>query len=368
LLVVAGEPSGDRAAARVIDELGGDAGASFGIGGEHLARSGVELLARVSDLTALGIGESLGRLGAWLRAWASLREAVQIRRPRVALLVDTPEVGLPLARVLSADGVRVVYYVGPQVWAWRSGRLGLLGDRVDVVALVLPFEVPLYQRASVRAEFVGHPVLDEEPGMSRADVLQELALPGDTRLVAMLPGSRRSEVARLARPMIDAGARLVADRVALPVLAPGPVDDLEPVAAAARASGLRSLPPSLTVRDLLAAADAALVASGTATLEAAVELTPMAIVYRLGPLSWLAGRLLVDVPYVGLPSWIAGRQVVPELLQDQVTAAALDSVVRQLLDPAEQQRQRVELDRIRASLGGPGAAARVAALVRERLR
>jgi lipid-A-disaccharide synthase len=366
LLVVAGEPSGDRAAAPVVRALGDAAGAVFGIGGDRLAGAGIELLAHIRDLTALGLGDSLRRILAWGRAWYRVREEAILRRPRAALLVDTPEINLPLARSLSADGVRVIWYVGPQVWAWRARRLELLRDRAEVAALVLPFEKELYDRAGVNAEFVGHPLLDVPAGAPRAEVRAALGvLPAD-RLVALLPGSRRAEIAALSAPMIEAGARMASAGVRS-VLAP-----LRDAADAgllerAEASGIALLPRDLSARDLLGAADAALVASGTATLEAALVGTPLAVVYRVGPVSWLAARLLVDVPYVGLPNWIAGRRVVPELLQDEVDGPALAEMALALLDPIERRRQQVELAEVRARLGTPGAARRVARLVRERL-
>jgi len=366
LLVVAGEPSGDRAAAGVVSALGSAAGEAFGIGGEQMAGAGVDLLAHIRDLTALGVGESLVRIGAWGRAWCEVREEVVRRRPRAALLVDAPEFNLPLARTLTAAGVSVVWYVGPQVWAWRPWRLELLRDRTDVVALVLPFEKGLYDRARVRAELVGHPALDEPPGRSREDVRAALdASPGD-RLVALLPGSRRSERAALAPPMIEAGG-LLWDSGVRAVLAPGPDAGDESMFDRAAGSCVTVLPRGLSARELLGAADAALVASGTATLEAAIAGTPLAVVYRVGSASWLLARLLVEVPYIGLPNWIAGRRVVPELIQDEVHPRALAEMAAALLEPVERERQLRELGDVRARLGAPGAAGRVARLVRERL-
>jgi lipid-A-disaccharide synthase len=368
LLVVAGEPSGDRAAARVIDALGDAVDGVFGVGGDRLERSGVELRAHIRELTALGLGDSLRRLGGWARTWSRVRSACGERRPNAALLVDNPEFNLPLARVLSAAGIRVVYYIGPQVWAWRPGRLGLLGERTDVVALVLPFERSLYDRAGVRAVFVGHPVLDEAPAVSRDLVREQIGAAPGVPVVALLPGSRRAEIAALARPMIDAGAELAAAGAARPVLAPAPGALPGDLAERAQQLGVGVLPSSLVARDLLGAADAALVTSGTATLEAAVEGVPLAVVYRIGRLSWWVGRLMVDVEHVGLPNLVAGQGVVPELLQEAVNGPALAEAARRLLDPQEQLRQREVLATVRERLGRPGAAQRVADLVRERLR
>jgi len=366
LLVVAGEPSGDRAAAPVVGALGAELRGAFGVGGERLSLAGVELLAHIRGLTALGLGDSLSRFGAWGRAWCRVREAATARRPGAALLVDTPEINLPLARALTADGVPVVVYVGPQVWAWRPGRLGLLRDRSRIVALVLPFEKPLYDRAGVRAEFVGHPLLDEPAGAPPGGVRTALGVGAGEPLVALLPGSRRAEVAALLPPMVDAAVRLAAAG-ARAVLAPGPDTASAALLDLARAAGVAVLDRGQRARDLLGAADAALVASGTATLEAAIAGTPLAVVYRVGPLSWLAARLLVDVPYVGLPNWVAGRRVVPELLQAEANGPKLAETALALLEPVERQRQQQALAEVRERLGTPGAAARVAALVAEHL-
>jgi lipid-A-disaccharide synthase len=338
----------------------------FGIGGDRLANAGVELLAHIRDLTALGVGDSIGRLGAWSRAWCSVRDEAARRRPRVALLVDTPEVNLPLARALTADGISVVWYIGPQVWAWRPWRLQLLRDRSEVVALVLPFEKELYDQAGVRAEFVGHPLLDEPIGAGREQVRCALGVSPETPLVALLPGSRRAEVAALAEPMIDAGSRLRSLGIR-PVLAPGPDAQVAGLSDRAEAAGVAVLPTGHGARDLLGAADAALVASGTATLEAAIAGTPLAVVYRVGAVSWLLARLLVDVPYIGLPNWVAGRRVVPELVQDEAHGSAMAEMAAALLEPVERERQLVDLGDVCARLGQPGAARRVASLIRERL-
>jgi lipid-A-disaccharide synthase len=364
LLVVAGERSGDRIAARALSALRdrGDARA-FGIGGDALAALGVRLVAHVRDLSAIGVGAVAARLAAWASAWARLRGEIAQQRPRVALLVDAPDVNLPLARILTEQGVAVLLYVGPQVWAWRPRRLRLLKDRTRRVALVLPFEKPLYDAARVRASYVGHPLLDEPAPISRDDVRRTLGVGSDEPLVALLPGSRRSEVSAHAAPMVDA-ARILARRGARTAFAPAREAVSVAELAAARAAGCIAPGVALDARDVLAASDAALVASGTATLEAALLGTPLAVVYRLGIASRAVARALVDVPYVGLPNWVAGRRVVPELLEE-VTGDRLARAALGLLEPATAASMRGDFDGIRAALGPPGAARRVAELLRE---
>ena len=367
LLVVAGEPSGDRAAARVVEalDLSCERGV-FGIGGDYLAAVGVHLVSHIGDLTALGIAESVGRFGAWCSAWARLREQIERRRPTAALLVDAPDVNLPLARVLSEKKIPVVQYVGPQVWAWRRGRLRLLKERMDHVALVLPFEEEIYRRAGVRATYVGHPVLDEEPSAPRSIVRKRLHLAEKTPLVALLPGSRTSEVEALCGPMTEAGLRLLKEGICS-VFAPAPRAASAQTITAARSSGCAVLPSDVTVRDLLGACDAAIVASGTVTIEAALEGAPMAVVYKIDRISWAVAAFAMDIPYIGLPNWIAGRAIVPELLQDRVTGQSIADAARNLLQPDVAKSQRAELKNATDSLGPPGVGKRVSAILEEYL-
>jgi lipid-A-disaccharide synthase len=354
LLVMAGEPSGDRIASRVIEAVQRQHPCDvFGVGGDNMARAGAELVDHIDHLTALGIGDVARRFVRWSRVWANVRQAVAERKPKVALLVDSPEVNLPLARVLRQEGVQVVYYVGPQVWAWRRGRIGLLRERCDVTALILPFEKTIYDANRVHAVFVGHPLLDEPLPEPRERVRKGLGVGEQQKLVAFLPGSRPGEVTRHSAPMRSAAKRL-GERGVHTVFAPG--------VSSPDAS------QQWHTRDLLGAADGAVVASGTATLEAAVLGTPLAVVYRMGKLSWFTAKRLVKVPWVGLPNLVAGKQIVPELLQGHATGEAIFRQACTLLEPEEQRRQRRELGKVRERLGTPGAATRVAALVLERLK
>jgi lipid-A-disaccharide synthase len=361
LLIVAGERSGDRIAARALSALGVGGVRAFGIGGDALAALGVELVAHVRDLSAIGVGAVAARLAAWSSAWARLRREIAVRRPRVALLVDAPDFNLPLARVLTGEGAAVLQYVGPQVWAWRRRRLELLKERTRHVALVLPFEKPLYDAAGVRATYVGHPLLDEPAPLPRAAARRALGAGPDEPLVALLPGSRRSETSAHARPMSEA-AVVLGRRGIRTAFAPAP-DAFSPAElTSARDAGCLVPGEGLDARDVLGACDAALVASGTATLEAALLGTPLAVVYRLGFVSRALARALVDVPYVGLPNWVAGRRVVPELLED-VTGERLARAACDLLEAETTASMRRDFARIRDALGPPGAAARVADLL-----
>lgn len=363
VLVVAGEPSGDFAAAGVAREIIADHGVRvFGVGGDHMAREGVELVTNISTAAGMGIGATVGALGFWLKTWAKIRAVVDERCPKAALLVDSPELNLPLARVLKAAKIPVVYYIGPQVWAWRAHRLKLLKARTDNVALILPFELPLYQAAGIKAEFVSHPLLDVTARYSRAEVRRSLHVSDNMPLVAMLPGSRRAEVETMALPMIEAGLSVLRSG-GRAVLAPAPKVASAAVINKARFDGCTILPHKFTARDLLRACDAALVTSGTATLEAAIEGAPMAIVYKTDPVSFFAAKKLVKVPFAGLPNLLAKREIVPELFQDKVSGKNLFNAVKKLLSASEQARQKKELALVANQLGSPNAAIRVAQML-----
>jgi lipid-A-disaccharide synthase len=367
LLVVAGELSGDLAAARVVEALGKKCRLDIlAVGGDALQAQDVQMLAHTTSLSAMGVVDISKKASRWIETWALLRNQIEQQRPKVALLVDSPEINLPLARILKNSGTRVVYYIGPQVWAWRKRRLELLGKRTDIVALILPFEKEMYDAARVNAAFVGHPVLDEPRAADAALTRKKLGVPDTSSLVALLPGSRKGEIKRHSGPMIRAGAQLAHIGVKV-VFAPplGPISALS--LSQARAAGIDTLDSSVHVRDLLAAADAALVASGTATLHAAVAGVPMAIVYRLDEVSWLAARLVLQMPYIGLPNWIAGSKIVPELLQDEVSSESLFDQALKLLDSRERARQKEAFSSVVRALGTPGTARRVAELVLERL-
>ena len=365
VLVSAAEPSGDRAAARVVLQLRRNTDIRcFGIGGRHLAEVGVALLRNIERDASLGLADSARGLLRWSGIWAELRDRIRTERPVAALLTDAPDFHLPLARVLRAAGVPVVYYIGPQVWAWRPGRLQLMRKRADVTALILPFEKPLYDRAFAPAVFVGHPILDEPSPMQRESVRAALDLSSEDRLVALLPGSRQGEIARHLPAMADAARQFRAQNIAA-IAAPGSGIDVE---VQHRFADLRFLPRNLAARDLLSAADAALVASGTATLEATVARVPFAAVYRTDAVSFAVARHLLKLPYVALPNWIAGEKIVPELLQNDVTGPRLFETARLLLDEQVASNQRFALRRIARSLGEPGAARKTADLVLERLR
>ena len=363
LLVVAGEPSGDLHAANLIHELRAQRPEieAFGVVGERLRAAGVEALAHVEELSVMGLAEVVRQLPRLVHLARRVRRAALARRPDAAVLVDAPDFNLPLARHLHRAGVPVVVYIAPQLWAWRAGRVRRLRRDVAQVLSILPFEVEFFSRQGVAACYVGHPLLDE---LANA-VATPAARPGG--LLALLPGSRWQEVVALLPTMVAAATALRGAHAGLRaqlIVAPG----LE--AARVRALLGDAAPwVELVERDRyahLAAASAALVASGTATLECALLDVPMVVAYRLHPLTYAVARRLVQLPHVSLVNLVAGRAVVPELLQEACSAAALAAAAAPLLDEGGGE-QRQELARVRSLLGPPGASRRAAAAVARQL-
>ena len=374
LLVVAVEASADLHGAAVLRELRAlrPGLRAFGAGGPLLRAEGCETLVRAEDLSVMGIAEVLPAIPRIFRALRTLRRAAQERQPRAALLIDSPDFNLRLARKLRRLGVRVAYFIGPSVWAWRTYRVRQIARDVARMLVILPFEAEFYARHGVNAVYVGNPLADgfrpALPATStptttstpRADLRRTLGLDARRPVLALLPGSRRQEIRRI-WPALLGAARLLLERM----------PDLQLVVAVAptvRPEWLRADLPVAFVAgrapEVLAAADAAVVASGTATLEAALAQVPTVVVYRLSWLSWIVGRLLVRVPFVSLVNLLAGRGLVPELLQRDCTGARIAESAAPLLTAGEARDAQLEgMRQIREGLapaGSPGAARRAA--------
>jgi lipid-A-disaccharide synthase len=344
-VLVAGEASGDLHGADLLTALRARLPALevFGIGGQRLREAGMETVADAGEVATVGFLEGAGRLRALVRAYRALVRRIRTERPDLCVLVDFPEFNLRLARVAKRAGVPVLYYIGPQVWAWRRGRVRKIARRVDRLALVFPFEPPLYAARVPAVEFVGHPLLDRvRVTRSREETLRRHGLDPARRTVVLLPGSRPSEIDQLLPALLEAHVR--AAGLAVPVVA----DD---------------------TYNLIAAADLALVSSGTATLECALLECPMVIVYRVSALTAMLARLLVrGVRNIGMPNIVAGREVVPELLQRHANGAGIAAAARGILeDPGRHAAIVRDLRQVRERLGRGGAAGRAAAMALEML-
>jgi lipid-A-disaccharide synthase len=371
LLIVALEASADLHGAAVLRELRAlrPGVRAFGAGGPLLRAQGSETLVRAEDLSVMGIAEVLPALPRIFRALRTLRHAAQERRPRAALLIDSPDFNLRLARKLRRLGIPVAYFIGPSVWAWRTWRVRRIARDVARMLVILPFEADFYARHGVKAVYVGNPLADRfRPLLAastftstpRPDLRRELGLDPARPLLALLPGSRRQEVRRI-WPALLAAAGLLRERIPRLQLA-------VPVAPTVKRDWLATDLPVTFVEgratEVLAAADAAVVASGTATLEAALAQVPTVVVYRLSWLSWIVARLLVRVPFVSLVNLLAGRLLVPELLQRDCSGARIADSAAPLLVAGEARDAQLEgMREIRAGLapaGSPGAARRAA--------
>jgi lipid-A-disaccharide synthase len=361
LLVVAGEASGDLHGARLVTELRRLIPGLhvFGLGGDELRAAGLDPVAHSAEISVVGITEVLKILPRAREIFAELLRQVDLRRPRAAVLIDFPDFNLRLARELKRRGVRVVYYISPQVWAWRKGRVRTIADVVDRMLVLFPFEVGFYRDSGVDVAHVGHPLVDEVPQLPGVWEAGEPAA-GPYRL-SLLPGSRRSEIEALLPCMLDA-VRLLAERLPVQVsLIQAPTVPREMLEERVELSGL---PVRIVSEDRFAAvADShlALCASGTATLEIGLLGTPMIVLYRLGLWTWMLARMMVRLPFYSLVNLVLGRAVVPELLQWQATPERIAGEAERLLtDDVERARVRAGLAELRGRLGEAGASARAA--------
>ncbi len=352
LLVVAGEASGDRAASAVIARL--PAVEAFGLGGPALASQGVRLVGDLRASTALGVGEAGARAWSVMRAWRAVVRAARSRRPRAALLVNYTEFNARLAPQLRAAGVRVLWYGAPQVWAWRASRTMALRRSVDRMAVVLPFEAPIWRDAGIDAHYVGHPALETTP-LDRDAARAALGMTPYAAAVAVLPGSRPHEVRRLLAPMLEAYERVRADRASVDarVIVASSLDDatrrwLHALCASRRIATF-DVDPRIGAMGVLRAFDATLCASGTASLEAALARAVPVIAYRVGLTTELAARMLLTTSHVALPNVLLGRRAFTELLQRDAHAQRIAQALADALD--RRPTLVAACDAVEASLG-----------------
>lgn len=366
-MIVAGEASGDMHGAKLAEALRSDHGrpALYGIGGERMRAAGVEIVVDANRLAVVGITEVFVRLPQILEGMRRAKALILARRPDLLILIDFPDFNLHLAAFAKKHAVPVLYYVSPTVWAWRQGRIRKIKRCVDHMAVILPFEAPLYRRRGIPVTFVGHPIMDQYPAPPAGAIR-----PGDSQVttIGLLPGSRDSEVARLLPLMLAAAERIGRRRKVRFLMSQAPSVSPDLVDRLRTAAGTPVPVFQGPMDQLLRQADLVVVASGTCTLEAAIHTTPMVIVYQVSPLSYRLGKALIRVPHIGLVNLIAGRRVVPELIQHEASPAALaDQVLALLDDPDRLARMRAALIEVTRRLGNAGAAHKVAAIARDLL-
>ena len=365
VLIVTGEASGDLHASHLVKEmltLEPDV-YCYGMGGEKLRAAGTHIVFDIAQLAVMGITEVIRHFGQIYRVFTTLKGLLKNDRPDLIILVDYPDFNLRLAKVAHKYGVPVLYYISPQIWAWRTNRIKQIAKVVKKMIVVFPFERSLYEEAGIDVTFTGHPLLDiVKATKSKEENIKHFGLDDHKTTIGLLPGSRITEVKKLLPPMVGAAQQLAEQfsnlQFILPV-APGlQKREIEKLLQDSKV-GISVVDNS--IYDVISTAHLVVVASGTATLETALLSTPMVIIYKMSPISYLIGKKLVKVPYIGMANIMAGKKVVPELIQNEVTADNITTeVVHLLRDDHYYQSVCEDLTSINRELGKPGASKRAA--------
>lgn len=371
-MIVAGEASGDIYGADLAREalkLNSDL-SFFGIGGARMREAGVETLVDSADMAVVGLVEVLRHFDVISAAFLKLKKIIREDPPALLILIDYPGFNLRLAKVAKTAGVRVLYYISPQIWAWRQGRVKKIARLVDHMAVILPFETSFYEKAAVPVTFVGHPMLDMvRVSMDRDQAAASFGLDPSRRIIGLFPGSRRNEVERLLPVIAKSAVRLRACfpdcQFVVPLASTLNSDDLMPYFTAA---GIEVKVTRDRIHDLIRASDAIITVSGTVTLEIALVGTPMVIIYKLSPLTFQLAKRLVKVDNIGLCNIVAGKTVVRELIQDEANPEKITAELASILaDPGHGAEIRAGLAEVRTRLGRGGASANVARLIGDML-
>jgi lipid-A-disaccharide synthase len=374
IMIMSGEASGDLHGANLAREIGKQDPSitMYGVGSKRMREAGVRMLADAKEISVVGITEVLTHLGVITRVYSALKRFLKHERPDLLILIDFPDFNIMLGRAAQRLGIPVLYYISPQVWVWRKGRIKKIARLVKAMIVVFPFEVPLYEKAGVDVRFIGHPLTDVvKSDLTKGQAKEMFGLDPSRRTIALLPGSRQSELTHLLPDML-AAAKILSNRFSdiqfvLPV---APTLELSFAHTFVEQS---SVPVRLVegrVYDVLRASDAALVTSGTATLETGLMAIPMVIVYRISAITYFLVSKLVhsDLKHVGLVNIVADERLVPELIQEESTPQHMaDAIARILSDTVYYDRIRTGLEGVRKRLGDAGASARAAAIVREML-
>jgi len=366
-MIVAGERSGDIYGADLARALRARVPGLevFGCGGEAMSQAAVDTIVDSHQITMVGITEVVSGIPRVYRAFRRLLQEVDRRQPQLAVLIDFPDFNLRLARQLKKRRIPVVYFVSPQVWAWRKGRVKKLKRRIAKMIVIFDFEEEIYRQAGVPVEYVGHPLVDMvRPHLTRQEFFAKVGLDASVPTIALLPGSRQQEVSTNLPVILDAATRLTLNRKLQFVVAIAPTIDSRWL----ENTLLECYVGRATVRtavhatyDALQHSDLAVVASGTATLEAAIRERPMVVVYRVSALTWLVGKLLVNVPYYSMVNILAKKELVPELMQRDFNAANVAARVEYLLDHPEAREEMIRgFQALRPRLGQGGAIERAA--------
>lgn len=372
-MILAGEASGDLHGARLVEAIQRlDPAVSFvGIGGAQMERAGVRLLVHASQMAVVGLTEVFHRGRILLKALQDVKRFLRRELPALLILIDYPDFNIHVAATAKRCGVPVLYYISPQVWAWRKGRIRKIWRRIERMAVILPFEEDFYRRHGVAVDYVGHPLMDSVPlRLSTRAAALDWSEAGDAPVMAIVPGSREEEVRNLLPLMIQAAGmlrkRFPGLRALLPLASSIEEDKVRQII------GESPVPVEVSPEGLprvLGRCHAAMVTSGTATLETAIAGVPMVVAYQVSAVSYWAGRLLIEVPFISLVNLVAGRAVVRELIQHEATASNLAREVGRLLeDPVYRRAMIRDLGEVRGRLGEEGASGRVARIALDMLQ
>jgi lipid-A-disaccharide synthase len=369
IMIVAGESSGDLHGSNLIKAAAENHPSLhfFGVGGQRMKEAGCRILFPSEELSVMGVVEVVRQLPRIYRCFRQLKKVLSGQdKPALLVLIDFPDFNLRLAKVAKQYGVPVLYYISPKVWAWRAGRARTIAERVDRIALIFPFEIEIYRSLNLAAEYVGNPLLDEfAQNPLRGTLRTELNITPVDQVVGLFPGSRLSELDYIFESLMDTAQRLLREKPHLKFLVPvAPSFSEDEIR---QRIGERCLPISLVqdnIYKIAAACDAVLTVSGTVTLQLALAGTPMAILYKVAPLSYVIGKRLIKIEFVGLTNIVAGRGIVREFIQDAADPEIMSLEILRLLDDEGYRRQMLaDLAEVRERLGQPGSSERVADII-----
>lgn len=372
LFIVAGESSGDTHAGRLIRAVKATMPELHveGLGGEAMKQAGCELRSDLVSEAVMGFTQVVKNLRFFRRLLSETVRHLEKSRPDALVLVDYPGFNLRLAAAAKKLNIPIVYYISPQVWAWRPRRIHKIARLVDKMMVIFPFEEELYRKVNVDVTYVGHPLLDSiAEARLDAEFLGGMDVPDPSALIGLLPGSRRQEILSTLPVMIDTAGillkRMPRARFMIPCSSPGAMEIAREILAEREDIPVTLFPPG-RIYDVASASRCCIVVSGTATLEVACFLTPLVVVYRTGHLAWLIGRRFLKVPHISLVNILAGGEIVPEMLQHRMRPDLLAEAVTELCPEGEKRHEMIgELRKVRERLGSPGASLRAAGVVCE---
>ena len=370
VVIIAGEASADLHGANLVAAIKRlNPGVVFsGIGGKRMEQAGVRILYHASDMAVVGLTEVFSKLRIIFQAAKAIKSLLKKEHPDLLILLDYPDFNIHIARTAKRQGIPVLYYISPQVWAWRGGRIKKIARRVDRMAVILPFEKDYYRQTSLTVDYVGHPLLDEYPrAMDKDRIAHRMGIGRSHPVVGLVPGSRKEEIRNLLPAMLGAAEMLAKQypdlRCILP-LAPGIEASFVQDIVGASNQDIQLFQGS--IYEVLGVCDLALVTSGTATLETAIMGVPMVIIYKISPFSYWLGRMIIHVSHIGIVNLIGGEEVVPELIQGEVTADRLSAEALAILEDTEVRENMIrKLRLLREKLGKGGVSDRTARIALE---